>query len=77
MTLFHSTQLCGDNYQIAVRRDGDKVFVSITAGDGRITMEAKHAFALSNAASDFLEREAEDAAPAPVTAVDAAERVTA
>lgn len=81
MTLFHSTQLCGDNYQIAVRRDGDSVFLSITAGDGRLTMEAHHAFALGNAAAAFLEDEAADAEAAAVSgvfmAVDAAERVTA
>ena len=82
MTLYSNMQICGVG-EITVYRRDETVWVTIKDGNQTLTMEDRHVRALAIALSDFMIAEWAAAksvaapAPAPVTAVDAAERVTA
>ena len=56
MTIYQTTQLCGDNLEVKFRRDQTYLFCEI---DGKLTMEAKHILALIAALKAFEAAEAQ------------------
>ena len=62
MTIYNTTQICGDNLDIKFRRDGRHMFCHI---EGGLTLEAKHIRALAAALDAY---EAGEAALAEVAA---------
>ncbi len=68
MTLYNSTQLCGDNLAIAFRRDNKMLFCTV---ESNLTMEAKHILALVAALKAFEAAEAQAEYEASLPQVEA------